>query len=85
MQYLIETEEEAAAFRKMKEELFGDSAVASIPIISAQRTPPPAWPDRGYVLARDKGASVWPYLEASLKRDGYKPLDSSHLGENEEE
>ena len=69
----------------MREELLGDGAVVSIPIMPARRTPPPAWPNRGYVLARDKGAPAWPHLESSLKQDGYKPLDQSHLTENEDE
>ncbi len=85
MTHSIATKEEAAAFWKERKERLGDGAVVSIPIMSRRRTPPPAWPDRGYLLTREEGSPVWPHLEASLKRDGYEPLDSSRLKENEDE
>jgi len=85
MKHSIATKEETAAFWKERKERFGDGAVISIPIMSKRRTPSPAWPDRGYLLTCEEGSRVWPHLKASLKRDGYEPLDSSHLKENEDE
>ena len=85
MKYSIATKEETAAFWKERKERLGDGALISIPIMSRRRTPPPAWPDRGYLLTREEGSPVSPHLKASLKRDGYEPLDSSHLKENEDE
>ena len=85
MKFSIATKEETAAFWKERKERLGDGAVISIPIMSRRRTPSPAWPDRGYLLAHKEGSPVSPHLEASLKRDGYEPLNSSHLKENEDE
>ena len=85
MKYSIATKEESAAFWKERKERLGDGAVVSIPIMSGRRTPSPAWPDRGYLLANKEGSPVSPHLEALLKRDGYEPLDASHLKENEDE
>ena len=85
MKYSIAIKGETAAFWKERKERLGDGVVMSIPIMPRRRTPSPTWPDRGYLLTREEGLPVWPHLEASLKRDGYKPLDSSHLKENEDE
>ena len=85
MKYSIATKEEAAAFWKERKERLGDGAVVSIPIMSRRRTPSPALPDRAHLLTHKEDSPVSPHLEVSLKRDGYEPLDSSHLKENEDE
>ncbi len=85
MLYHVANKEKTAAFWKERKERLGDGAVISIPIMSRRRTPSPAWPDRGYLLTHKEGSPVSPHLEASLKRDGYEPLNSSHLKENEDE
>jgi hypothetical protein len=77
MKFSIATKEETAAFWKERKERLGDHAVVSIPIMSRRRTPSPAWPDRGYVLAHDKGVPVWLWLEEAFVRDGYAPLDAN--------
>ena len=85
MKYSIATKEEAAAFWKERKERLGDHAVISIPIMSRRRTPSPARPDRAHLLTHEEDSPVSPHLEALLKRDGYEPLNSSHLKENEDE
>jgi hypothetical protein len=85
MKHSIATKEETAAFWKERKERLGDGAVISIPIMSRRRTPSPARPDRAHLLAHKGDSPVSPHLEALLKRDGYEPLDASHLKENEDE
>ncbi len=76
---ILSREETAELFKQRPKEYEG--GFISIPL-GSRKSASPEWPGRGYVLARNNGQTLWPYLEDSLVRDCYEALSVKQLKEN---
>ena len=79
MMAILSREETAELFKQRPKEYQG--GFISIPL-GSRKSASPGWPGRGYVLVRNNGQTLWPYLEDSLVRDGYESLSTEQLEED---